>query len=160
LITFCDTSGYLPGVNQEHGGIIRHGAKMLFAYAEATVPKVTVITRKAYGGAYIAMSSKHLRSDVNYAWPKAEIAVMGAEGAVGIVNRREIAAAEDSDAQRAELVEAYRERFANPYIAASKGYVDAVILPRETRSRIIESLAMLENKRDGLPPKKHGNIPL
>jgi propionyl-CoA carboxylase beta chain len=160
LITFCDTSGYMPGLNQEYGGIIRHGAKMLFAYAEATVPKVTVITRKAYGGAYIAMSSKHLRSDVNYAWPNAEIAVMGAEGAVNIVNRREIAAAEDPDAKRAELVAAYRERFANPYVASRKGYIDAVIVPRETRARIVESLAMLENKRDGLPPKKHGNIPL
>ena len=160
LITFCDTGGYLPGVNQEHGGIIRHGAKMLYAYAEATVPKVAVITRKAYGGAYIAMSSKHLRSDVNYAWPNAEIAVMGAEGAVNIVNRREIAAAEDPDAKRAELVETYREKFANPYIAAARGYIDAVILPRETRPRIIEALAVLENKRDGLPPKKHGNIPL
>ncbi|HUT20499.1 MAG TPA: carboxyl transferase domain-containing protein [Anaerolineae bacterium] len=160
LITFCDTSGFLPGVNQEHGGIIRHGAKMLFAYAEATVPKIAVITRKAYGGAYIAMSSKHLRSDVNYAWPNAEIAVMGPEGAVNIVNRREIEAAEDDEAKRAELVQEYREKHATPYVAAARGYIDAVIVPRETRPRIIEALAVLENKRDGLPPKKHGNIPL
>jgi len=160
LITFCDTSGFLPGLNQEHGGIIRHGAKMLYAYAEATVPKITVITRKAYGGAYIAMSSKHLRSDVNYAWPNAEIAVMGSEGAVNIVNRKEIAAAEDPEAKRAELVSEYKEKFANPYFAARRGYIDAVIVPTETRARIIESLAVLENKRDGLPPKKHGNIPL
>jgi len=160
LITFCDTSGFLPGLNQEHGGIIRHGAKMLFAYAEATVPKITVITRKAYGGAYIAMSSKHLRSDVNYAWPNAEIAVMGSEGAVNIVNRKEIADAEDPEAKRAELVTEYKDKFANPYFAARRGYIDAVIVPTETRARIIESLAVLENKRDGLPPKKHGNIPL
>jgi propionyl-CoA carboxylase beta chain len=160
LITLCDTSGFLPGVNQEHGGIIRHGAKMLFAYAEATVPKIAVITRKAYGGAYIAMSSKHLRSDVNYAWPNAEIAVMGPEGAVNIVNRREIEAAEDSEAKRAELVQEYREKHATPHIAAARGYIDAVIVPHETRPRIIEALAVLENKRDGLPPKKHGNIPL
>ncbi len=160
LITFCDTSGFLPGVNQEHSGIIRHGAKMLYAYAEATVPKITVITRKAYGGAYIAMSSKHLRSDVNYAWPNTEIAVMGPEGAVNIVNRREIEAAEDAEAVRAELVQAYREKHASPYVAAARGYIDAVIVPHETRPRIIEALAVLDNKRDGLPPKKHGNIPL
>jgi acetyl-CoA carboxylase carboxyltransferase component len=160
LITFCDTSGFLPGLNQEHGGIIRHGAKMLYAYAEATAPKITVITRKAYGGAYIAMSSKHLRSDVNYAWPNAEIAVMGPEGAVNIVNRKEIADAEDPEAKRAELVNEYKEKFANPYFAARRGYIDAVIVPTETRGRIIEALAVLENKRDGLPPKKHGNIPL
>ena len=160
LITFCDTPGFLPGVNQEHGGIIRHGAKMLYAYAEATVPKVAVITRKAYGGAYIVMSSKHLRGDINYAWPSAEIAVMGPEGAVNIIHRNEIAAAEDPDARRAELVATYREKFANPYIAAGKGYIDAVILPSETRPRLIEALAALENKRAGLPPKKHGNIPL
>ncbi|MFN2130975.1 MAG: acyl-CoA carboxylase subunit beta, partial [Anaerolineae bacterium] len=160
LITFCDTSGFLPGLNQEHGGIIRHGAKMLYAYAEATVPKIAVITRKAYGGAYIAMSSKHLRSDVNYAWPNAEIAVMGPEGAVNVVNRKEIEAAEDAEGKRAELVQEYREKYATPYIAAARGYIDAVIVPHETRPRIIESLAVLENKRDGLPPKKHGNIPL
>jgi propionyl-CoA carboxylase beta chain len=161
LLTLTDTSGYLPGVNQEHGGIIRHGAKMLFAYAEATVPKIAVITRKAYGGAYIAMSSKHLRSDVNYAWPNAEIAVMGAAGAANMpFNRRQIEAAEDPDAKRAEIIQEYREKYANPYIAANKGYVDAVIVPRETRARVIEALAMLENKRAGLPPKKHSNIPL
>jgi propionyl-CoA carboxylase beta chain len=160
LITFCDTPGFMPGVNQEHGGIIRHGAKMLYAYAEATVPKVAVITRKAYGGAYIVMSSKHLRGDINYAWPNSEIAVMGPEGAVNVIHRKEIAAAEDPEGKRAELVESYRERFANPYVAAGKGYIDAVILPRETRARLIEALAVLENKRAGLPPKKHGNIPL
>jgi acetyl-CoA carboxylase carboxyltransferase component len=160
LITFCDTPGFMPGLNQEHGGIIRHGAKMLYAYAEATVPKVAVITRKAYGGAYIVMSSKHLRGDVNYAWPSAEIAVMGPEGAVNIVYRKEIDEAEDAEARRSELVAAYREKFANPYIAAGKGYIDAVILPSETRPRLIEALAALENKRAGLPPKKHGNIPL
>lgn len=160
LITLCDTSGFLPGVNQEYGGIIRHGAKMLYAYAEATVPKVAVITRKAYGGAYIAMSSKHLRADVNYAWPNAEIAVMGPEGAVNIIHRKEIAAAEDPEARRTELVEEYRAKFANPYYAANRGYIDAVIVPRETRPRIIEALAMLENKRAAIPPKKHGNIPL
>jgi acetyl-CoA carboxylase carboxyltransferase component len=160
LITFCDTPGFMPGVNQEHAGIIRHGAKMLYAYAEATVPKIAVITRKAYGGAYIVMSSKHLRGDVNYAWPSAEIAVMGPEGAVNVIHRKEIAEAEDPEAKRAELVEAYRAKFANPYVAAGRGYIDAVILPQETRARIIEALAVLENKRDGLPPKKHGNIPL
>jgi len=160
LVTFCDTPGFLPGVNQEHAGIIRHGAKMLYAYAEATVPKVAVITRKAYGGAYIVMSSKHLRGDVNLAWPCAEIAVMGPEGAVSVVYRKEIEAAADPEAKRAELVATYRQQLANPYVAARKGYIDAVILPRETRPRIIEALAMLENKRDGLPPKKHGNIPL
>jgi len=160
IITFCDTPGFMPGVNQEHAGIIRHGAKMLYAYAEATVPKITVITRKAYGGAYIVMGSKHLRADVNYAWPSAEIAVMGPEGAVSIIHRKEIAEAADKAAKHAELVAIYREKFANPYVAAARGYIDAVILPNETRPRIIESLAMLENKRDGLPPKKHGNIPL
>jgi acetyl-CoA carboxylase carboxyltransferase component len=160
LVTFCDTSGFLPGVNQEHAGIIRHGAKMLYAYAEATVPKIAVITRKAYGGAYIAMSSKHLRGDVNLAWPNAEIAVMGPEGAVNIIHRKAITAAEDPEAKRAALVAEYQERFANPYVAAGKGYIDAVIFPRETRPRIAEALAALENKRDGLPPKKHGNIPL
>ena len=160
LITFCDTPGFMPGVNQEHAGIIRHGAKMLYAYAEATVPKIAVITRKAYGGAYIVMSSKHLRGDVNLAWPSAEIAVMGPEGAVNVIHGKEIAGAEDPEARRAELVTEYRDKFANPYVAAGKGYIDAVILPRETRPRIIEALATLDRKRDGLPPKKHGNIPL
>jgi acetyl-CoA carboxylase carboxyltransferase component len=160
LITLVDTSGYFPGVNQEHGGIIRHGAKMLYAYAEATVPKIAVITRKAYGGAYIAMSSKHVRGDVNYAWPNAEIAVMGAEGGVNIIHRKEIAAAEDPEAKRAELIAAYRAKLCNPYVAANRGYIDAVIIPRETRARIVEALATLERKRAALPPKKHGNIPL
>jgi acetyl-CoA carboxylase carboxyltransferase component len=160
LITFCDTPGFMPGVAQEHGGIIRHGAKMLYAYAEATVPKVAVITRKAYGGAYIVMSSKHLRGDINYAWPSAEIAVMGPEGAVNIIGHKEIREAEDPEAKRAELVEEYRDKFANPYIAASRGYIDDVIEPRETRPRLIRALEMLRNKQDTLPPKKHGNIPL
>jgi acetyl-CoA carboxylase carboxyltransferase component len=160
IITFEDVPGFMPGLNQEHGGIIRNGAKLLYAYAEATVPKITVITRKAYGGAYDVMSSKHLRGDINYAWPTAEIAVMGPEGAVSIVFRRELADAEDPVARKAELVADYRERFANPYVAASWGYVDDVIEPRETRQRIISALEMLQNKRDTNPPKKHGNIPL
>ena len=160
LVTFCDTPGYMPGVAQEHGGIIRHGAKMLYAYAEATVPKVAVITRKAYGGAYIVMSSKHLRGDINYAWPGAEIAVMGPEGAVNIIGRKEIQEADDPEAKRAELLEDYRDKFANPYVAASKGYIDDVIEPSETRPRLISALEMLQNKQDTNPPKKHGNIPL
>ncbi len=160
LLTFCDTPGYMPGVAQEHGGIIRHGAKMLYAYAEATVPKVAVITRKAYGGAYIVMSSKHLRGDINFAWPSAEIAVMGPEGAVNIIGRQEIKEAEDPETKRAELLDDYRDKFANPYAAASKGYIDDVIEPRETRPRVINALEMLRNKQDTIPPKKHGNIPL
>jgi acetyl-CoA carboxylase carboxyltransferase component len=160
LVTFTDVPGYMPGVDQEHGGIIRNGAKLIWAFAEATVPKVTVITRKAYGGAYIVMSSKHLRGDVNYAWPTAEIAVMGPEGAVNVVFRKEVAEADDPDAKRQELVEEYREEFANPYVAAARGYIDDVIEPAETRLRIIEALKMLQNKRDTNPPKKHGNIPL
>jgi propionyl-CoA carboxylase beta chain len=147
-------------VAQEHGGIIRHGAKLLYAYAEATVPKVTVITRKAYGGAYDVMSSKHLRGDVNYAYPQAEIAVMGVDGAVNIVFRKEIAEARDPEATRKQLEDEYRERFANPYLAAELGYIDDVIKPEDTRPRICEALAMLENKRDQNPAKKHGNIPL
>ncbi len=160
LVTFVDVPGFLPGTVQEHGGIIRHGAKLIYAYAEATVPKLTVITRKAYGGAYDVMSSKHLRGDINLAWPSAEIAVMGPEGAVNIVFRREIAEAADPEATRARLVTEYREKFANPYIAASRGYIDAVIEPHETRPRLINALEMLQNKRDTNPPKKHGNIPL
>jgi propionyl-CoA carboxylase beta chain len=160
LVSFVDVPGYMPGVNQEHGGIIRNGAKLIWAFAEATVPKVTVITRKAYGGAYIVMSSKHLRGDVNYAWPTAEIAVMGPEGAVNVVFRKEVAEADDPDTKRQELVEEYREEFANPYVAAARGYIDDVIEPAETRPRIIEALKMLQNKRDTNPPKKHGNIPL
>jgi propionyl-CoA carboxylase beta chain len=152
--------GFLPGVDQEHGGIIRHGAKLLYAYAEATVPKLTVITRKAYGGAYDVMSSKHIRSDMNFAWPTAEIAVMGAEGAVSIIHREELAAAADPEAERARLVKAYRSAFANPFIAAARGYVDDVIRPSETRPRLIRALDMLADKRDTNPRKKHGNIPL
>ena len=159
LVTLVDVPGFLPGVDQEHRGIIRHGAKLLYAYCEATVPKVTVITRKAYGGAYDVMSSKHVRGDLNFAWPTAEIAVMGVEGAVNIIFRDEIAAADDPDAERARLVAEYEDRFANPYIAAARGYVDEVILPSETRMRIAGALAMLENKRQAVPAKKHGNIP-
>jgi acetyl-CoA carboxylase carboxyltransferase component len=160
IVTLVDVPGFLPGVDQEHRGIIRHGAKLLYAYCEATVPKVTVITRKAYGGAYDVMSSKHVRGDMNFAWPTAEIAVMGVEGAVNVIFRDRIAAAEDPDAERARLVAEYEERFANPYIAAARGYVDEVILPSETRSRVAAALAMLENKRQSVPAKKHGNIPL
>jgi propionyl-CoA carboxylase beta chain len=160
LLTLVDVPGFLPGVDQEHRGIIRHGAKLLYAYCEATVPKVTVITRKAYGGAYDVMSSKHVRGDLNFAWPTAEIAVMGVEGAVNIIFRDRIAAADDSDAERLRLVAEYEERFANPYVAAGRGYVDEVILPSETRERVIGALTLLEGKRQSVPPKKHGNIPL
>ncbi|MDP8910896.1 MAG: acyl-CoA carboxylase subunit beta, partial [Actinomycetota bacterium] len=160
LLTLVDVPGFLPGVAQEHGGIIRHGAKLLFAYAEATVPKVTVITRKAYGGAYDVMNSKHIRGDVNLAWPSAEIAVMGAEGAVNIIFRDAIAHADDRDAERRRLTREYEERFANPYVAASRGYVDDVIEPSETRPRVAAAFRMLAGKRDRNPPKKHGNIPL
>src|SRR5437764_225493 len=160
LLTFEDVPGFLPGTQQEYGGIIRHGAKLLFAFAEATVPKVTVITRKAYGGAYCVMASKHIRTDVNYAWPTAEIAVMGPEGAVDIVYRRELERAPNRDELRKQKIEEFRERFANPYVAAERGYVDAVIQPRDTRKKLIHSLEMLETKRDKNPPKKHGNIPL
>jgi propionyl-CoA carboxylase beta chain len=160
LVTFEDVPGFLPGAVQEYGGIIRHGAKLLFAFAEATVPKVTVITRKAYGGAYCVMASKHIRTDFNYAWPSAEIAVMGPEGAVNILYRRELEAAADPAATRAEKVAEFREKFANPYIAASRGFIDEVIRPRTTRRKLIAALANLENKRDKNPPKKHGNIPL
>jgi propionyl-CoA carboxylase beta chain len=160
LVTLVDVPGFLPGVDQEHGGIIRHGAKLLYAYCEATVPKLTVITRKAYGGAYDVMSSKHVRGDINLAWPTAEIAVMGAEGAVNILHRDAIAAASDPAAERARLVADYEERFANPYAAAARGYVDDVIRPSETRPRLIAALEMLADKRDTNPPKKHGNIPL
>ena len=160
LVTFEDVPGFLPGTRQEYGGIIRHGAKLLFAFAEATVPKVTVITRKAYGGAYCVMSSKHIRTDVNFAWPTAEIAVMGPEGAVNILYKRELDSADDPDRLRAERVAEFREKFANPYVAASRGFVDEVIQPRQTRARLIAALAGLETKRDRNPPKKHGNIPL
>jgi acetyl-CoA carboxylase carboxyltransferase component len=160
IITFEDVPGFLPGVKQEHGGIIRSGAKLLYAYCEATVPKLTVITRKAYGGAYDVMSSKHIRGDLNLAWPTAEIAVMGPEGAVNIIFRKELAQAADPVARKAELVAEYREKFANPYVAASRGYIDDVIEPHETRARLINGLEMLHNKRDSNPQKKHGNIPL
>jgi propionyl-CoA carboxylase beta chain len=160
LVTFVDVPGFLPGVGQEHGGIIRHGAKLLYAYCEATVPKLTVITRKAYGGAYDVMSSKHVRGDMNFAWPTAEIAVMGVEGAVNIIFRDRIARAPDPAAERTRLVGEYEAQFANPYAAAARGYVDAVILPSETRPRLISALDMLADKRDANPPKKHGNIPL
>jgi acetyl-CoA carboxylase carboxyltransferase component len=160
LITFEDVPGFLPGVAQEHGGIIRHGAKLLYAYCEATVPKITVVTRKAYGGAYDVMSSKHVRGDINYAWPTAEVAVMGPDGAVNIIFRKELAEAEDPEVARARRVQEYREKFAHPYVAASWGYIDDVIEPRETRPRLISALEMLQNKRDSNPPKKHGNIPL
>jgi len=160
LITFEDVPGFLPGTVQEYGGIIRHGAKLLYAFAEATVPKVTVITRKAYGGAYCVMASKHIRTDFNYAWPSAEIAVMGPEGAVNVLYRREIEKAEDPAAFRAQKVAEFRDKFANPYVAAERGFIDEVIRPRETRRKLIQALATLENKRDKTPPKKHGNIPL
>ena len=160
LVTFEDVPGFLPGTNQEYGGIIKHGAKLLFAFAEATVPKVTVITRKAYGGAYCVMASKHVRTDVNYAWPTAEIAVMGPEGAVDIVYKRDLDKAANREEMRKAKIEEFRDRFANPYVAAERGFVDAVIQPRETRKKLIQALAMLETKRDKNPPKKHGNIPL
>ncbi len=160
LVVFEDVPGFLPGIDQEHGGIIRHGAKLLYAFCEATVPKLTVITRKAYGGAYCVMNSKHIRADFNVAWPTAEIAVMGPEGAVNIIYRREIAEAEQPEVRRAELVHEYREHLANPYIAAQRGYIDDVIEPSETRPRLINALNMLQNKRDQNPPKKHGNMPL
>jgi propionyl-CoA carboxylase beta chain len=160
LVTLEDVPGFLPGTRQEHGGIIRHGAKLLYAFAEATVPKVTVITRKAYGGAYCVMSSKHIRTDFNYAWPTAEIAVMGPEGAVNVLYRREIEAADDPAAARAGRVEEFRAKFANPYVAAARGFIDEIIQPRMTRGKLIAALAMLETKRDRNPAKKHGNIPL
>ncbi len=160
LITFEDVPGFLPGVAQEHGGIIRHGAKLLFAFSEATVPKITVITRKAYGGAYCVMASKHIRADINYAYPSAEIAVMGPEGAVNIVYKSEMNGAKNKKKLRQDKVDEFREKFANPYIAAEKGYVDEVIEPKITRPKLIAALKMLENKRDQNPPKKHGNIPL
>jgi acetyl-CoA carboxylase carboxyltransferase component len=160
LIVFEDVPGFLPGVEQEHGGIIVHGAKLLYALCEATVPKATVITRKAYGGAYCVMNSKHIRGDYVVAWPAAEIAVMGPDGAVNIIFRKELAEAEDPAARRAELIREYREKFANPYVAAARGYLDDVIEPHETRPRLIEAFKMLQNKRDSNPPKKHGNIPL
>jgi acetyl-CoA carboxylase carboxyltransferase component len=160
LIVLEDVPGFMPGLNQEHGGIIRHGAKLLYAFSEATVPKVTVIVRKAYGGAYCVMNPRHLGADLVLAWPSAEIAVMGPDGAVSVINRREIAEAEDPVARKAELVADYRTRFANPYVAAASGFIDNVIEPHETRPRLINTLEMLQNKRGTLPAKKHGNIPL
>ena len=160
LVTFEDVPGFLPGISQEHGGIIRHGAKLLYAFAEATVPKVTVITRKAYGGAYCVMASKHIRTDVNFAWPAAEIAVMGAEGAVGVLYRREINEATDKEAARRARIIELEDKFANPYVAAERGFIDEVIEPAQTRPKLIRALQMLENKRDTNPPRKHGNIPL
>ncbi len=160
LVTFEDVPGFLPGTRQEFGGIIKHGAKLLYAFAEATVPKVTVITRKAYGGAYCVMASKHIRTDANFAWPSAEIAVMGPEGAVNILYKRELDAASDPDALRAQKVSEYRQKLANPYVAASRGFIDEVIPPRRTRAKLIAALSRLRDKRDRNPPKKHGNIPL
>jgi propionyl-CoA carboxylase beta chain len=160
LVTFEDVPGFLPGTVQEYGGIIRHGAKLLYAFAEATVPKVTVITRKAYGGAYCVMSSKHIRTDFNYAWPTAELAVMGPEGAVNILYKRELDEAADKIAARSEKIAEFREKFANPFVAASHGFLDEVIQPRQTRRKLITALRNLESKRDRNPPKKHGNIPL
>lgn len=160
LITFEDVPGFLPGVAQEHGGIIRHGAKLLYAFAEATVPKITVITRKAYGGAYCVMASKHIRTDINFAWPSAEIAVMGAEGAVGILYRRELSEAADKETTRRTRISEFEEKFANPYVAARRGFIDEVIEPAQTRPKLIRALLLLQNKRDVNPPKKHGNIPL
>jgi propionyl-CoA carboxylase beta chain len=160
LVVFEDVPGFLPGVRQEHGGIIRHGAKLLYAFAEATVPKITVITRKAYGGAYCVMASKHIRTDVNFAWPTAEIAVMGAEGAVGVLYRREIGEAADQESARRARVAEFEEKFANPYVAAERGFIDEIIEPALTRKKLISALKLLENKRDTNPPKKHGNIPL
>jgi acetyl-CoA carboxylase carboxyltransferase component len=160
LVTFVDVPGFLPGTDQEYGGIIRHGAKLLYAYCEATVPRIQVITRKGYGGAYVVMNSKSIGADIAYAWPSAEIAVMAAPGAVNIIFRREIEMAGDPAARQTELVDEYEERFANPYQAAERGYVDDVIDPRETRKMLARALAMLHTKREQLPPRKHGNSPL
>jgi propionyl-CoA carboxylase beta chain len=160
IITFVDVPGFLPGVDQEHGGIIKNGAKLLYAFCEATVPRITIITRKAYGGAYVVMSSKHTRADINLAYPTAELAVMGPDGAVNIVFRKELDASDDPDVKRKELEADYRENFANPFKAAELGYIDEVIRPEETRPRVIQALEMLASKRDTNPPKKHGNIPL
>ena len=160
IVTFVDVPGFLPGTAQEFGGIITHGAKLVYAYAEASVPKVTVIVRKAYGGAYLAMGSKHLRADVNYAWPTAEIAVMGPDAAVNIIFRNQLQSAEDREALRAQLVQDYKDRFASPYAAAERGYLDDVIDPRDTRWQVVRALEMLRNKTDSTPRRKHGSIPL
>jgi propionyl-CoA carboxylase beta chain len=160
VLTFVDVPGFLPGTGQEHDGIIRRGAKLIYAYAEATVPKVTVITRKAYGGAYVVMGSKHLGADVNLSWPTGQVAVMGASGAVNILYRRELSGADDPESLRAELQKRYEDTLANPYTAADRGYVDAVIAPARTRVAVTQALRALRSKRQSLPPKKHGNIPL
>jgi acetyl-CoA carboxylase carboxyltransferase component len=160
ILTFVDVPGFLPGATQEYNGIIRHGAKLLYAFSEATVPRMTVITRKAYGGAYLVMNSKHLRADVSFAWPTAEIAVMGAEGAVNIVFKKEIETADDPGERRAELITEYRDKFSTPYAAAERGFIDDVIEPAETRPRLIKALRMLSTKREAVPARKHGNIPL
>ncbi len=160
LITFTDVPGFLPGTSQEWGGIIRHGAKLLYAFTEATVPKLTVVTRKAYGGAYDVMASKHLLADFNFAWPQAEVAVMGAEGAVNIIYRRDIAGSPTPDERRSKLMDDYKARFANPYVAAERGYVDDVVVPHETRPKVIAALHALQTKRGEPPKRKHGNIPL
>jgi acetyl-CoA carboxylase carboxyltransferase component len=160
LVTFVDTPGFMPGLNQERGGIIRHGAKLIYAYTEATVPKLAVILRKAYGGAYLVMSSKHLRSDINLAWPGAELAVMGPEGAVPLIYRKELTCATDPQARLMELVTDYRGRFAQPYVAAARGYLDDVIEPEETRQRLVAGLYFLDRKRGDRPKRKHGNLPL
>jgi propionyl-CoA carboxylase beta chain len=160
LITFIDSPGFMPGVAQEHGGIIRHGAKIVYAYAEAVVPKLSIVTRKAYGGAYIVMSSKLVRTDFTYAWPTAEIAVMGPEGAVNILNRKQLKLARDPDAERSRLVAAFRDKFSKPYTSAASGHIDEVLIPAETRPRLIAALELLRDKQATLPPKKHGLIPL
>jgi acetyl-CoA carboxylase carboxyltransferase component len=160
LIAFVDVPGFLPGTEQEYTGIIRHGAKLLYAFSEATVPRMTVITRKAYGGAYVVMNSKHIRADICFGWPTAQIAVMGAEGAVNVIHRRTIATADDAEAKRKELIADYEERFSNPYIAAERGYIDDVIEPQDTRRRLVQSLEMLRSKREMIPQRKHGNMPL
>jgi acetyl-CoA carboxylase carboxyltransferase component len=160
ILTLEDVPGFLPGTDQEHRGIIKHGAKLLYAYAEATVPKITLITRKSYGGAYCVMGSKQIRTDFNFAWPTAEIAVMGPEGAVNILFRRELQAADDPEALRRAKVDEFRDKFANPYVAAERGFIDAVIEPRATRPRLVRALRVLRHKRDQNPPRKHGNIPL
>jgi propionyl-CoA carboxylase beta chain len=159
LVTFVDVPGFLPGVEQEHNGIIRHGAKLLYAYCEATVPRITVITRKAYGGAYLVMNARGVRADLVFAWPSAEIAVMGARGAVNVIHRREITTTDDPEKVRSELITDYEEKFNNPYVAAELGLVDEVIEPRETRYKLIRALEVLRTKRETLPPKKHGNGP-
>jgi propionyl-CoA carboxylase beta chain len=160
VLTFVDVPGFLPGVDQEHNGIIRRGAKLIYAYSEATVPLLTVTTRKAYGGAYVVMGSKHLGADINLAWPTAQIAVMGAQGAVNILYRKQLAASADPDAERARLIQEYDDELTNPYVAADRGYIDQVIYPHETRAQVIRALRLLRTKREALPPKKHGNIPL